>query len=90
MNEITYSRELPVFIQWLTADHPSKDGKTIAAIESITIVDTDQLSDSWLKSEIFGGLNGAGFEFIDSPTNGGENEIFSTHLTKPTGSVVLD
>ena len=37
VNEITDSRELPFFIQWLTADHPSQDGKAVAAIEKITM-----------------------------------------------------
>ena len=44
VNEITNSRELHFFIQWLTADHPSQDGKAIAAIEKVTIADTNHLS----------------------------------------------
>jgi hypothetical protein len=44
----------PFFIQWLNADHPAQDGKAIAAIEKITISDTDHLSDSWFKTEILG------------------------------------
>jgi hypothetical protein len=90
VNEITDSRELPFFIQWLTADHPSQDGKAVAAIEKITIADTDHLADSWFKSEILGGLNGADVEFIDPSTNDGEYGIVAVHLTTPTGSVVLD
>jgi hypothetical protein len=46
VKEITDSRELPFFIQWLTEDHPSKDGSTISKIEKIVISDKDQLSDS--------------------------------------------
>ena len=90
MNEIADSRELPFFIQWLTADHPSQDGKAVAAIEKITISDADQLSDSWFKTEILAGLNGADVEFIDPSTNDGEYGIVAVQLTTPTGSVVLD
>jgi hypothetical protein len=90
VNEITDSRELPFFIQWLTADHPSQDGKAVAAIEKITIADTEQLSDSWFKSEILDGLNGTGIEFIDPSTNEGESGIVAVHLMTPSGSVVLD
>jgi hypothetical protein len=90
VNEITDSRELPFFIQWLTADHPSQDGKAVAAIEKITIADTGHLSESWFKTEILDGLNGADVEFIDPSTNDGEYGIVSVHLTTPTGSVVLD
>ena len=90
VNEITDSRELPFFIQWLTADHPSQDGKAVAAIEKITIADTDHLSDSWFKTEILGGLNGADVEFIDPSANDGEYGIVAVHLKTPSGSVVLD
>jgi hypothetical protein len=79
-----------VFIQWLTADHPSQDGKAVAAIEKITIAVTDHLSDSWFKSEILGGLNGADIEFIDPSANDCEYGIVAVHLTTPKGSVVLD
>jgi hypothetical protein len=90
VNEITNSRELPFFIQWLTADHQSKDGKAVAAIEKITIADTEQLSDSWFKTEILDGLNGTNIEYIDSSTNDGESGIVAVHLKTPTGTVVLD
>jgi hypothetical protein len=33
----------------LTADHPPQDGKAVAAIEKITIADTDHLSDSCFR-----------------------------------------
>jgi len=71
VNEITESRELPFFIQWLTIDHPSQDGKAVAAIEKIMIADIDHLSDSWFNTEMLGGLNGADVEFIDPSANNG-------------------
>jgi hypothetical protein len=89
-NQMTGSRERPFFIQWSPADHPSQDGKAVAAIEKITIADTDLLLDSWFKTEILGGLNGADIEFIDPSTNDGEYGIVAVHLTTPIGSVVLD
>jgi hypothetical protein len=90
VNEITDSRELPFFIQWLTADHPSQDGKAVAAIEKITIADTDHLADSWIKTEILGGLNVADVEFVDPSANDGEFGIVAVHLVTPNGVVRLD
>ena len=90
MNEIADSRELPFFIQWLTADHPSQDGKAVAAIEKITIADTDHLADSWFKTEILDGLSGADVEFIDPSANDGESGIVAVHLMTPGGVVRLD
>ena len=82
--------ELPFFIQWLTADHPSQDGNAVAAIKKITIADTDHLSDSWFKTEILDGLNGTGIEFIDPSTNDGEYGIVAVDLLTPNGVVRLD
>ena len=90
VNEITDSRALPFFIQWLTADHPSQNGTVVAAIEKITIADTDHLSDSWLKTEILDGLNGADIEFLDPSTYDGEHGIVAVHLMSPRGLVRLD
>jgi len=64
VNEITDSRELLFFIQWLSADHPPQDGKGIAAIEKITIADTDHHADSWFKAEILSDLNSVDVESI--------------------------
>ena len=71
-------------------DHPSQDGKAVAAIEKITIADTDRLARSWFKSEILNGLNGADIEFIDPSTNEGEYGIVAVHLVTPNGAVRLD
>ncbi len=90
VNEITESRELPFFIQWLTQDHPSKDGKAVATIEKITIADTDQLADSWFKEEILGALGGTTIEWVDPSVNDGDNGIVAVQLATPSGVVVLD
>ena len=62
----------------------------MAAIEKIKIADTGHLSDSWFKTEILGGLNGAAVEFIDQSANDVEYGIVAVHLTTPMGSVDLD
>ena len=90
VKEITDSRELPFFIQWLTEDHPSKDGQTVSKIEKIVISDKDQLSDSWFKTEILSGLDKVAIDWVDPSTQDGETGIVSVHLSTPSGSVVLD
>ena len=70
VKEIEESRELPFFIQWLTEDHPSKDGSAVAKIEKIVIADKDQLADSWFKKEIIESLDNVKIEWLDE-----ENEI---------------
>ena len=90
VKEIEESRELPFFIQWLTEDHPSKDGSTVSKIEKIVIADKDQLSDSWFKAEILGALDNVSIDWVDPSTQDGETGIVSVHLSTPNGSVVLD
>ena len=90
VTEIADSHELPFFIQWLTKDHPSQDGKAVASIEKITIADKGELSESWFKEEILAGLAGTSIEWTDPSTNEGENGIVAVHLKTPTGVVRLD
>ena len=90
VKEIEESRELPFFIQWLTEDHPSKDGQTVSKIEKIVIADKDQLSDSWFKAEILNGLDEVSIEWLDPSTQDGETGIVSVHLSTPSGLVALD
>jgi hypothetical protein len=90
VTEIADSHELPFFIQWLTTDHPSQDGKAVASIEKITIADKGELSESWFKDEILAGLAGTSIEWTDPSTNEGENGIVAVHLKTPSGVVRLD
>ena len=90
VNEITDSRELPFFIQWLTEDHPSKDGTAVARIEKIIISDKNQLSDSWFKDEILNALENISIDWVDPSSQDGEIGIVAVHLTTPSGAVVLD
>ena len=90
VKEIADTREFPFFIQWLTSDHPSKDGTAVSTIKKIVIADKDQLADSWFKSEILGALNNVAIDWVDPNVNDGDNGIVAVHLETPIGSVVLD
>jgi hypothetical protein len=90
VKEITDSRELPFFIEWLTEDHPSKDGNAVARIEKITIADNDQLSDSWFKKEILNALNGISIEWQQSEPNNADEGIVSLHLLINGKIVAID
>jgi len=90
VKEITDSRELPFFIQWLTKDHPSKDGTAVAKIEKIRIADQDELSDSWFKDEILSALSGVVIEWINPTQSDGEVGIIDLELSTPNGTVTLN
>jgi hypothetical protein len=90
VKEITDSRELPFFIEWLTEDHPSKDGNAIARIEKIIISDKDQLSDSWFKNEILEALSGIQIEWASADLPLEETGIVQVEILTNSGLVVID
>jgi hypothetical protein len=90
VKEITDSRELPFFIQWLTEDHPSKDGNAVSRIERIEIADKDQLSDSWFKDEILAGVESIKIEWSGVVENETDSGIVSCSFLSPVGKVTID
>lgn len=52
INQIMESNEFPFFVQWLTANHPSLDGKAVAKIKGIDIASKNRLTNSFFKLEI--------------------------------------
>ena len=90
VKEIEESRELPFFIQWLTEDHPSKDGKAVAKISKIIMIDEKQLQDSWFKDEITSSLAEVEIDWIESTNNDGEKGIIMIEFTTPEGIKKLD
>ncbi len=90
VKEITDSRELPFFIEWLTEDHPSKDGSAVAKIEKIVIADKDQLSDSWFKNEILEALSEIQIEWASADLPLEETGIVQVEILTNSGLVVID
>ena len=90
VKEITDSRELPFFIQWLTEDHPSKDGNAVARIEKIVIADKDHLSDSWFKEEILDALSGIHIEWVSTESSSQETGIVQVEILSNSHLVVID
>jgi hypothetical protein len=90
VKEITDSRELPFFIEWLTEDHPSKDGNAVAKIEKIVISDRDQLSDSWFKEDIFKSLSEISVEWEEAGDDPFDHGITSMEFSVDGKIVIVD
>jgi hypothetical protein len=90
VKEITDSRELPFFIEWLTEDHPSKDGQPVAKIEKIFICDDNKLSDSWFKDEIMQALHGISVEWVKPKNQEDDNGLIGIEISSPNGTEVID
>jgi hypothetical protein len=90
VKEIADTRELPFFIEWLSSEHPSKDGTPNAAIEKIVISDSSQLGNSYFRNEIFNSLGPVTIEWTDESKQDGTCGIVEVHLSTQSGVVVLD
>lgn len=90
VKEISDSREFPFFIQWLSANHPSRDGTPQAQIEKIVIADKNHLSSSWFKEEISTSLGEVIIEWLDPKLNEEQRGIVAVQLNTPRGVIYLD
>jgi hypothetical protein len=90
VKEITGAGELPFFIQWLTEQHPSKDGNSVAKISKIVIADDEQLADSWFKDEIKLGLKDVEIEWVKLELNEGEKGIVNIELSVKGRKVIIE
>ena len=90
VKEITGAGELPFFIQWLTEQHPSKDGNSVAKISKIVIADDEQLADSWFKDEIKLGLRNLEIEWVKLDLNEGEKGIVNIELNVQGKKVIIE
>jgi hypothetical protein len=82
--------QLPFFIQWLTADHPSTDSKAVAEILKIEISGNEETIESWLGSSPQGAFKDVEVVYHNPAESDGETGIISVTIATPSGEVVLD
>ena len=84
-------KQLPFFIEWLSLDHPSTDGKAIAKLVKVEIAGDEKIITDWLGSPLALAI-GADVEvqWVDPSANDGDNGIVAVHLMTPNGVVRLD
>ena len=90
VKDIMGSGELPFFIQWLTDEHPSKDGNSVAKITKIVIADDEELANSWFKNEIKSGLTDIQIEWIKPELNEGEKGIVKVEICLKSYSIFIE
>jgi len=82
--------QLPFFIQWLSQDHPSLDGKANAEIKQIDISGDEKTIETWLGSNPKGAFKNVEVNYLDASNFDGETGIISVTISTPNGDVVLD
>ena len=82
--------QLPFFIQWLTTDHPSTDGKAAARIYKIEIAGTESKIKKWLDAEIEDILVGIEIDWVEVDKNNSESGIVAVNFETAGGLIRLD
>ena len=90
VKEIAENRVFPFFIEWLSTEHPSQDGKPVAEITKIVISDLEQLSNSWFEKDILNSLGDIHIEWVDPANFDNQKGIISVELLAPSGLVTID
>jgi hypothetical protein len=81
--------QLPFFIQWLSSNHPSSDGKANSYISKIEISGDEITIESWLGSSPKAAFKDVEVIYQD-PANSEGTGIISVTISTPNGDVVLD
>ena len=89
VKEIIGAGELPFFIQWLTDNHPSKDGNGVAKISKLVIADDEKLADSWFQDEIKSALTGVEIEWVKPELNQGDKGIVEVYFEIRSQSILI-
>jgi len=82
--------QLPFFIEWLSQDHPSLDGKATAEIKQIDISGDEKTIETWLGSNPKGAFKDVEVNYLDASNFEGDTGIISVTMSTPNGDVVLD
>lgn len=82
--------QLPFFIQWLSQDHPSTDGKAIAKITKIEIAGDEDTITKYLGSDLAHAIGDIEVVWVNPADNDGQNGIVAVDLETPNGVVRLD
>ena len=90
VQEISEARELPFFIEWLTDDHPSKNGNAVSEIRKILIADESQLGDSWFKQEVFDSLKNVIIEWEPVSRKSESEGVVIIEFNTPHGLIQID
>ena len=84
-------KQLPFFVEWLSLDHPSTDGKAVAKIVKVEIAGDEKTIAEYLGSNLKDAIGSdVEVEWVSSSVNDGDSGIVAVHVMTPSGVVRLD
>ena len=90
INDIANSNEFPFFIQWMTKNHPSLDGKAVAKIKKIVISSKNQLDNSLFNSEIKSAISNLEIEWVNPVNANHDTGIIEIHFNADGSDIIIN
>lgn len=88
--DILHDKQLPFFIEWLSTDHPSKDGVATAFITKVEFAGDKEKIKEYAGAEVADAIGDVEIIWVDSSINDGDTGIVAVYLQTPTGEVRVD
>ena len=82
--------QIPFFIEWLTSEHPSKDGKSVSSILKIEISGSETSIRKWFDLDLASSLIDIEIEWIQPVSPGGETGLHAVHFETPFGVIRIE
>jgi hypothetical protein len=82
--------QLPFFIEWLSNNHPSIDGRPIAEISKIEICGSESIINNWLGTDLKSILGNIKISWVEPKDKENQSEIIAVNFTTPYGEVLID
>jgi hypothetical protein len=83
-------KQLPFFIEWLTADHPSKDGTPTAKITKVEFAGDKEKIREYAGENVDQAIGEVEVIWVDPSTNDGDTGIVAVYLETHEGEIRID
>jgi hypothetical protein len=90
VSDILQDKQLPFFIEWLTTDHPSKDGAALASITKVEFAGDKEKIREYAGSDVSNVIGEVEIIWVDPAINDGDTGIVAVYLQTPAGEVRVD
>jgi hypothetical protein len=88
--DILQDKQLPFFIEWLSTDHPSKDGIATASITKVEFAGDKERIKEYAGAEVADAIGDVEIIWVDPSINDGDTGIVAVYLQTPTGEIRVD
>jgi hypothetical protein len=90
VSDILEDKQLPFFIEWLTTDHPSKDGAASATITKVEFSGDKEKIRQYAGSEVSNVIGEVEIIWVDPTENEEETGIVAVYFQTADGEVRID